>query len=120
MGIAPRRLTGWEPGEVTTFEWDGAGRLVRAVTVREAEFSEVDVAMLLAEFERANVLRGRHGRPMSEATAPENQFAYDVPPPTTDWAQKKLKEAQEAFKKSWPQADMDSLLWLVTKRDPEA
>ena len=116
MGISPSRLTGWEPAEVTTFEWDDSGRLRRAITVREAEFSEADVALLLADYERAHVRRGRHGLRMADAVDPANQFAFEVAPPVTDWAQKKLNEAQEAFKKRYPQADMDALLWTVAPR----
>lgn len=120
MGVSPTRLTGWEPAEVTTFEWDGAGRLVRAVTIREPEFSDVDVAMLLADYEREHEPRGRHGRPMVEAMDTSNQFGYEVPPPSTDWAQKALNEAEEAYKKRYPQADMGSLLFRVKLRGTEA
>lgn len=119
MGVSPRRLAGWEPGEVTTFEWDGAGRLLRAVTVREPEFSDVDVAMLLADYERQHLPRGRHGIPLAEAMDPVNQFAYEVPPPSTDWAQKAQNDAEEAYKKSYPQADMGSLLFRVKRRDAD-
>ena len=117
--MSPTRLTGWEPAEVTTFEWDGAGHLVRAVTVREPEFSDVDVAMLLADYEREHEPRGRHGRLMSEAMDPANQFAYEVPPPSIDWAQRALNDAEEAYKKRYPQADMGSLLFRVRMRDAE-
>ena len=115
MGIAPRRLTGWEPGEVTTFEWDDDGRLVSAVTVREPEFSPADVALLLANFENAHKPRGRHGWPLDVAMDPANQFAFEVGAPSTDWAQRKLNEAQEKYKRTWPDADMDSLMWDVKR-----
>lgn len=117
MGISPSRFLGVEPAEVTTFEYDEAGRLVSAVTVREAEFSAWDRAVLVADWKRTNVLRGRHGLPLSEALDPANQFGFEVLPPLTDWAQKKLNEVQDAFKKKYPEADMDALLWEVKKLD---
>lgn len=115
--MSPSRFLGIEPAEVTTFEYDEAGRLVSAVTVREAEFSAWDRAVLVADWGRSSARVGRHGRLLSEALDPANQFAYEVPPPVTDWAQKKLNEAQEAYKKKYPQADMDALLWEVTMRE---
>lgn len=115
MGISVRRFYGWEPGEVTTFEWDDDGRMIRAVTVREPEFSEWDRMLLLADHREAHTVRGRHGVPMVEALDPKNQFAFEVPLPSVDWAQKKLNEAQEKYKKAYPSADMDSLHWEVKK-----
>lgn len=107
---------GWEPGEVTTFEYDDAGRVVRAVTVREPEFSAWDRAVLLADVAASRVPRGRHGLPLSEASDPANQFAFEVPTPRMDWAQKALDDAQEAFKKQNPKASMNALMWKVARR----
>lgn len=108
---------GWEPASITTFEYDESGRLARAVTVREPEFTPWDRAALLTDVADSKVPRGGHGRTISEVTDPDNQFAYEVEPPAMDWAQKKLDEAQAAYKKSNPNADMGALLWRVTKRN---
>lgn len=119
MGISVRRFYGWEPGEVTTFEWDDDGRLIRAVTVRESEFSDWDRALLLADHREAHTVRGRHGVPMVDALDTANQFAFEVPPPSVDWAQQKLNQAQERYKTAYPNADMDSLHWEVRKSSSE-
>lgn len=116
LGVSPRRLLGWEPGEVTTYEYDDDGRLLRAVTVREPEYSAWDRAVLLADVAASKVPRGHHGVPLHEAADPENQFAFEVPPPRMDWAQKALDDAQEAFKKQNPKAPMGALMWKVARR----
>lgn len=91
--------------------------MVRAVTVREPEFSAWDRALLLADVAESKVRRGAHGLPLSEASNPENQFAFVVPEPHMDWAQKALDDAQEAFKKRNPKASMNALMWKVARRD---
>lgn len=89
---------GWEPAEVTTFEYDEAGRIVRMITVREPEFTPGETAMLLAsrelEFEPKNSL----GIPLSESMDPKNQFSF-MPPegPSVDWAEAALGKKQDAF-----------------------
>lgn len=108
---------GWEPGEVTTYEYDDGGRLIRSTTVHEAEFSAWDRAVLLADVAASKVPRGRHGLPLHETTDPDNQFAYEVLPPRMDWAQKALDEFQEAYKKANPKASLGALMWKVARRD---
>ena len=107
---------GWEPGEVTTYEYDDDGRLSRSITVRESEYSAWDRAALFADLQDSKIPRGAHGLPLSETSAAENQFAYEVPPPRMDWAQKALDDAQEAFKKKNPKASMSALMWKVARR----
>jgi hypothetical protein len=108
---------GWEPGEVTTYEYDDAGRVVRSVTVREAEFSSWDLAVLMADRENERIPRGRHGLPIAEATDATNQFAYEVEGPTTDWAQKTLDEFEAEYRRKWPKAPHGALLYKVRRRD---
>lgn len=98
---------------MTSYEYDDAGRVVRTITVREPEFSEWDVAVLLADLAESKIRKGRHGLPLVDALDPKNQFAYVAKGPVTDWAQRKLNEAEERFKKSNPNADMDSLHFWV-------
>lgn len=90
--------------------------MVRAVTVREPEFSAWDRALLLADVAASRVPRGAHGLPLAETADPENQFAYEVPAPRMDWAQKALDEAQAAFKSANPKASMNALMWKVARR----
>jgi hypothetical protein len=100
---------------VTTYEYDG-DRLVRSVTIREAEFSPLDVAAMLEVRRRANVRRGPHGYTIAEATDPANQFAF-VAKPRQDWAMRALNQAQETFKRENPKAtDLHSVVWDVQKR----
>lgn len=108
---------GWEPAEVTTYEYDEAGRAVRSITVREPEFSAWDLAVLLADRADERVPRGRHGLPISEATDPANQFAFEAEGPTTDWAQKVLDEAEAEYRRKWPKAPHGALLFKVRRRD---
>lgn len=84
--------------------------------MRESEFSAWDRAVLLADVAASRIPRGQHGLPLSETSDPENQFAYEVPPPRMDWAQKALDDAQEAFKKKNPKASMGALMWKVARR----
>jgi hypothetical protein len=100
---------------VTTFEYDG-DRLVSSVTIREAEFSPLDVAALLEARRRARVRRGPHGYTIAEATDPDNQFNF-VAKPRQDWAMRALNQAQEAYRAENPKAtDLHSLVWDVQKR----
>jgi hypothetical protein len=72
-GVPWRRWAGWEPAEVTEFEYDDAGRVVRATTVREPEWGEVDrgAARTLAEYEAD--LHDGCGQHLALATAAENE-----------------------------------------------
>lgn len=48
MGISEKRLLGWEPVEVQEHEYDDAGRLVRTVVTREAEWDDFERAKMQA------------------------------------------------------------------------
>lgn len=51
LGISLRRLDGWEPAEVTEYERDETGRIVRSITRREVEWTpdEADLMIALGE-----------------------------------------------------------------------
>lgn len=72
---------------------------------------------MLAQRRETNLPRGSHGHLLSEAMDPDNQFAYDVEGPVVDWAQAKLDEVQERYKKANPNADTHAMHWTVKKRD---
>lgn len=115
---------GWEPAEVTTYEYDDDGRVVRAVTVREPEFSAYDRALFYERWQLDKEPRGSHGMPLSETTDPDNRYAYDVPrnekgvpTPITDYAQEALDKAQAEYRSRFPDEHMGSKLWRVRKKD---
>ncbi|MEU4399784.1 hypothetical protein [Micromonospora orduensis] len=112
LGVAPRRLDGWEPAETTTYEYDG-GRLVRSVTVREPEWSDQDRAWLAA---LAAYRAGRCpscGGDASVCCSPASDGAFVVPPPTRCHVTTALTIAQAQYQESpQPQA----LLWHVERR----
>lgn len=105
---------------MTTYEYDGSGRLLRSVTLREPEFSPWDVAAMLEDRRVAGLRRGPHGLLMSEAMDPENQFAFEAEGPVTDWAQAKLDEARDAYRKKYPDANMSALHWAVRRRSTDS
>lgn len=120
--MSPRRLSGWEPAEVTTFEYDDDGRLVGAVTEREPEWSSSDRESLLALLEASRV--GPHGHPMSEATSPladpsnwDREYEYVVPPPALDFAQDALNKRKQAYRDQYPDKDLSALVWRVERRE---
>lgn len=73
--MSPRRLEGWEPAQYVDCVYGDDGRLVQAVVSREPEFSEDDVAALLA----LRVVQrdtGRYGESIEEATSAEADPNY--------------------------------------------
>ena len=122
LGVSPRRLSGWEPLEVTEYEYDEDGRLVGSVTTREPEWSADDVNALLAFLDSKRV--GSHGHPLSESMSPDAdpasrdaKYRYVVPNPSVDFAARALSNAQDAYRKKYPEADMSSLRWRVERVD---
>lgn len=67
---------------------------------------------------------GPHGQPMVEATSPlanpanpNRTIGYEIDV-YTDFAQQKLEQAKEAYKREYgDDADMSSLTWVVRKVD---
>jgi len=114
-------LQGWEPAEVTTYEYDDEGLLVRSVTVREIEFTADALAELQAWQVEENEPRGSHGHLLSDAMSrdgdPGNRSRlWDwVVEPSTDFAQRALDKAADAWVKKYPDADANALRWSVKK-----
>lgn len=108
-----RELNGWAPKTVTL----GPDGQVLSVTVTQPRFTARERHLLLASRRVEKVLRGKHGIPLDEAMDPANQFAFEVPvPPPVDWAQRKLNEAQDRWRKDHPDDDIDSRMWSVRQR----
>ena len=126
MGIAPRRLWGWEPTETTKHHYE-AGRLVGSTTTREPEFDAEQHEWLcaLAELEADT---GQYGEWLSEATSeyadPNSQDrryhyvagAADAPNlPIINFAEQAVTQAQERYYKRYPDADRAGHVWIVRK-----
>lgn len=88
------------------------------MTVREAEYSPADLQQLLHDREDERQPRNAVGIPLILATDPAYQYAWEVGLPTTDFVMARLSAARAAYKKQYPEADMGSLLWGVT-REPD-
>lgn len=116
--MSVRRLSGWEPAEVTTFEYDG-DRLVRTVTVREPEFDDVERARLLgSRLHEASI--GAHGIPMSEATDPATRGKWLVnEAPKVDYVKLAIGKQQDHYYTQHPSAkdDRAAHIWYVKGRD---
>ncbi|WP_413354023.1 hypothetical protein [Microbacterium sp. 1P06AB] len=100
---------------MTTYEWDGR-RMVRAVTVREPEFTERDRLLILAQRRDDDQPRNSHGVLMAEATDPANANAYEPVGPTVDFSEATIVHAQEKYARDWPDADTAGHLWGVRRK----
>lgn len=118
--MSPRRLAGWEAAEVTTFEYDEAGRLSRTITVRESEWDDDQVAVLLAS--RRNEQRDSTGHLLIESTdllanpantAGTHYYVADLP--HVNWAQRAEQQAREAFKRDNPGTDTAGYFWPIRR-----
>lgn len=116
--MSVRRLSGWEPAEVTSFEYDG-DRLVRQVTVREPEWSPDEVALLIAG-RRFEAETGSHGVSMSEATdaAFAGKWRFNEKP-KVDYVELARMQAQAAHYKQYPSAkdEQRAHIWYLKGRD---
>jgi hypothetical protein len=110
--VAPSRLHGREPRQVTTYEYDEHNRLVRSVTVRESEWTAQDLAEAMALLKvEADTCSGC-GEPLSESTDPEASGGYDVDDPIVCFACAPLNKAREYYAKH----GMDRGVFFEVKR----
>ena len=80
------------------------------------EFTREDVALLLADLALEQDM-GPHGIPMSEATDPANQFAFEgFALPRVDFAAKAMEDAKAKYYKEWPDANRNGHLWGVRRK----
>lgn len=79
LGIAPRRLWGWEPATVTEHHYDDAGRLSRTVARPEPEFDTEQYGLMAALADLEADTCSSCGQPMSECMSadsdPDNRDA---------------------------------------------
>lgn len=86
------------------------------MTIREPEFNDDDRAAWFASDLEERRPRNSQGIPIEEATDPAHQYDWEAGLPVTDFSMAKLTAAQDAYAKRYPDADMKSLLWRVSKR----
>ena len=110
---------GREPGERHE-HFDAAGSLTGVTIVtREPEFTAADRAWALASY-RAELELGPHGIPMSEATDPANQYAFEADEfPLVDFAEKTLKDAIDKRHREWPDENRNGHKWRVRRKSQD-
>jgi len=127
IGIAPRRLWGWEPTESTKHHYDHTKRLVGSTTTREPEFDREQREWLRALHE-LEADTGQYGEWISEATSidadPNNRErkyhyvagAADAPNlPIINWAEYAVTTAQDRYYKQYPDANRAGHMWITRK-----
>jgi hypothetical protein len=72
LGISLRRLEGWTPKQVTTYEHDDEGRLIKSVTVAESEWDDRERSWMLALQHYELTLCRRCNTPLAESTDPNH------------------------------------------------
>ena len=94
-----RRFLGWEPREVTEYELDEHGRVVRSVTVREAEWDDEQRAWAVALLDLEADTCDGCGQSLSETTTSEAFEGYEVDDPAACQGCKALltKQRQEEY-----------------------
>ena len=123
MGVAPRRLNGWEPAETTEHVYEG-GVLVRSVTTREPEFDDEQRDLLLASaaFE-ASI--GTNGHLNAEAMSPEasptdynSSLRFSANGPFWDYAEKARLDDIDRYRNEFPKdspPNLNGAFWTVEK-----
>ena len=108
---------------MTRYEYDDAGRMVRSVSVSEAEWTRDDVALLVVSRQSQNDY-DENGFLWSEVTDPANQYAFEgQQKPKVNYATKAREDAKEAFYKAWDKKDnpvnRNGHIWGVLKKPTE-
>lgn len=109
------RLLGREPRQVTTFHYDGQGRLARAITVRESEWLAEDRDAALAELleERGRCPGPCGGLPLDTTVGERNDGRFEAPPPYRCHACEAIIERQG----EWAGKEIRDLVFHVRRRD---
>lgn len=108
-------MEGREPAETTEYEYDAAGRLVRAVTTRESEWTELDAAEMLAIAEYRDTLCHCCGLPKSMVLVHEKDAPRFLVSKRYCHARRTLIESQQAFTENGKNVKPahDALQWSV-------
>jgi len=123
LGIAPRRLWGWEPRTFTTVHRDGDGQVVGEVSELEPEFDDEQRNWLVAYQMHLDGL-DPNGFPIGEATSIEAdpatregafKFVADEEP-TVNYAEKARLDAADAYRKKYgDKVNLNGMSWSVQK-----
>ena len=100
---------------MTQHEYDRAGRLVRSVTRREAEWDDEQAAWMLALAEYRTNLHSECGGYLPETTAPGAEDGYRAEPPVRCHLCTERGRAVAAFADGGGK-QMEALLWPVRRR----
>lgn len=80
------------------------------IVTRETEFDDAERALLLAHLElEADI--GPYGIPLSEAMADSAQVEWTAVP-RTNWVEKTVADARDAFYKANPDVSRNGHVWL--------
>lgn len=120
-----RRLHGWEPAEVTEFEYEG-GLLVRSVTRREPEFDDEQLSLLLASvaFESSIDSNGQlisdSLNPAADPSNYESPLRFVASGPFWNWAEKARLDDIDRYRSEFPKdspPNLNGAYWVVNKAD---
>jgi hypothetical protein len=123
MGVAPRRLNGWEPTSTTKYFYE-EGLLVRSVTTRESEFDEEQRDLLLAgaEFEASigsnGFLRADTENPEADLSEYGSSLRFTAAGPFWDYAEQARLNAIDAYQAQFPKdkpPNLNGAYWVVEK-----
>lgn len=128
LGVSPRRLWGWEPSTITEYEYDDAGRIIRATANPEPEYSEEDLVMLAA-WRELDAETGSYGENLLEAFSPESdpnnpkathkyvagETVAGEQVPLVNYAEKALLDARDRYSKKYPNVSTNGHHWPVQR-----
>lgn len=128
-----RRLNGWEPAEITEYEY-ADGVLVRSITRSEPEFDDEQRDLLLASVEfEASIDSNGHllAETMSDDADPtnyESDLRFSARGPFFNWAEKARLDDVDRYRSEFPKdspPNLNGAYWVVEKhgwsgsREPE-
>lgn len=119
--MPPSQLDGREPAEVTEYERDEEGRVVRAVTTREPLYTEQDRAELIAYELYLEGLCPLCGRPLEVCTSPEETGPTFTPTYRTCRASMELADSKAAVAEKYKDSKVGdryapARLWVTEMR----
>lgn len=127
LGVAPRRIWGWEPRTFTTICRDDDGLVVGEISEPEPEFNEEQRNWLVAYEKHLSTL-DPNGFPLEETTSPEAdpanrkgsyKYVADAEP-VVNYAEKARRDAEDAYRQLYKDANFNGMSWSARKvdRDP--
>jgi len=121
-------LSGWSPAELTEYEYDEAGRVVRSLTMTESPFNleQVDLLLAIREYQRNLDANGipferatsEDANPnVDENTPQKHPVRFLAQGPFTNWAEKSRLDAEDAYKKlAGDDVNLNGMFWTVEEK----